>query len=150
MKKMQLRRYHYQIWFPDNTNKMTENFFEQFSDIDITYHAAEQLIEDRHGIIPLPSKSEMMNNENTLIEFYEILNDNKRTNILQKALIRIHNLDPKLDYSYVLAREGYVVSAWSQRKNDVQKLTKSLYEYYCPPDLKEQIYNQFRETKNGI
>lgn len=147
MKKMNLRRYHYQIWFPENTSVMLASFFEQFEDVDITYHAAEQLIEDRNGIIPLPSKLEMMNPTNTLIEFYEIMDNTKRTHILQKALIRIHDLDPKLDFSYVLAREGFVVSAWSQKKNDIQKLTKSLYEYYCPEDLQEQVYRKFRNAK---
>lgn len=129
----QLRRYHYKVYFPDNIAEMCLEFFSQFSDVDVTYHAAEQLLEDRRGIIPLPSREELLHETNTLVEFYEQIDTlGNRRNCIQKMVIRIHNLSDQYDYSYVVAREGFIVSAWANDKNDDHRLTSSIEHYYQP------------------
>jgi hypothetical protein len=112
---------------------MCLEFFGQITDVDVTFHAAEQLMEDRRGIIPLPTREELLDPTNTLVEFYEQANQfGEPLGKMQKALIRIHNLNEQYDYSYVLAREGYIVSAWANDKGDDHRLLKA-YEYYSPP-----------------
>jgi hypothetical protein len=130
-----LRRYHHKIHFPEDTAVMCLEFFGQITDVDVTYHAAEQLMEDRRGVIPLPTKEELVHHTNTLVEFYEQINEfGIPLGRMQKALIRIHNLDEKYDYSYVLAREGFIVSAWANDKNDDHRLDgRASKDYYRPP-----------------
>lgn len=132
--RLNLRRYHNKIYFPDNTAVMCLEFFGQIKDVDVTYHAAEQLIEDRRGIIPLPSREELLHSSNTLVEFYEVLDEqNEPTGKCQKMLIRVHNLSETFDYSYVLAREGFIVSAWANDKNDDHRLdSRASRDYYRP------------------
>lgn len=125
MAKPKLRRYHHKVYFPEGLALMCVDFFKQIQDVDVTYHAADQLLEDRRGIIPLPSRSEILHNKNTLVEFYERLDDNGQpTGVIQKMLIRVHNLHELYDYSYVLAREGFIVSAWANDKGDDHRIEK--------------------------
>jgi len=117
---------------------MIVDFFGQFTQIQTTYHAAEQLIVDKRTIIPLPTKEDILNSTNTLVEFYEILDDNgNRTNKIQKVLIRTSYMDDDYDFSYVISREGVMVSAWATDKDDIHRLTDSCQLYYCPPHLKD-------------
>lgn len=103
------------------------------ADIDLTYHAAEQLIEDRRTIIPLPDKAELFHNSNTLVEVYEkMTEDGQPQGIVQKMLIRVHNMNPDYDFCYVLAREGFVVSAWANDKGDNHRLTENIDDYWRP------------------
>jgi hypothetical protein len=131
-----LRRYHNKIYFPENLGAMCAEFIGQINDVDITYHAAEQLIEDRRGIIPLPSREEIFHPSNTLVEIYEQINEfGVSLNKIQKMLIRVHNLNEQYDYSYVLAREGFIVSAWANDKNDEHRLdSKASKDYYRPSE----------------
>lgn len=135
MAKPNLRRYHHKIWLPDNTGFMCMDFFTQIKEVDVTYHAADQLLEDRRGIIPLPSRAELLHNTNTLVEVYERLdaNDNP-TGIIQKMLLRVHNLHPAYDYCYVLAREGFIVSTWANDKGDDHRIDKD-HVYWRPKEL---------------
>lgn len=135
MAKPNLRRYHHKIHFPENTGFMCVEFFKQITDVDVTYHAADQLLEDRRGIIPLPSRAEILHNENTLVEFYERLDDNNQpTGIIQKMLIRVHNLHESYDYCYVLAREGFIISAWANDKGDDHRIDKA-HMYWRPTEM---------------
>lgn len=127
-----LRRYHYNVYFPESVGPMCLNFLSAFEYVDVTHHAAEQLLEDRRGIMPLPSKPELFHPDNTLVEFYELLDSNNQpTGVIQKALIRIHNMSEQYDYSYIIAREGFIVSAWANDKGDNHRLT-SENDYYKP------------------
>jgi hypothetical protein len=102
-------------------------------EIDLTFHAAEQLMEDRRTIIPLPSKADLFHSTNTLVEVYEQLDGNgEPLGVMQKALIRVHHLDPDYDFCYVLAREGFVVSAWANDKGDDHRLTGRPGDYWRP------------------
>lgn len=135
MAKPNLRRYHHKIWLPDNTGFMCMDFFTQITEVDVTYHAADQLLEDRRGIIPLPSRAELLHNTNTLVEVYERLDSNNEpTGIIQKMLLRVHNLHPTYDYCYVLAREGFIVSTWANDKGDDHRIDKA-HMYWRPKDL---------------
>lgn len=139
--KVNLRRYHHNIYFPENLGELCLEFFGQIQDVDVTYHAAEQLMEDRRGIIPLPSRSELFHSANTLVEFYEQINEfGQPLGRIQKMLIRVHNLSEDYDYSYVLAREGFIVSSWANDKNDNHRLDgKSAQSYYRPIEISEDI-----------
>lgn len=130
-----LRRYHYQVYFPDNTGEMCLEFFSQLpEDINPTYHAMHQMVDDESGIIDLPTKSDLLNSSNTLVEFYENLTpDNKPVGTIQKMLVRVPTLSNTKDYSYLVAREGFIVSAWSNDKTDIHRLTRN-NNYYRPED----------------
>ena len=127
------RRYHYNVYFPANTAEMCLNFFAQIQNINVTYHAANQMYDDPRGIIDMPDKQDLLNNNNTLVEFYELLdNRNKPQGIIQKMLIRVKHLSDTKDFSYLLARESYIVSAWANDKGDIHRLNKKSAEYYNP------------------
>lgn len=132
-----LRRYHKDKFFPENVGHMCLEFFGQIDRVNVTYHSAEQLIEDPRGVIPLPTKQQLMEPSNQLIELYEILDaQGNATGRMQKALIRVRNLNDKFDYCYVLAREGFIVSAWANDKTDNHRLTAKGNDYYVPiPDV---------------
>jgi hypothetical protein len=132
--RLNLRRYHHKIYFPENTGEMCMEFLGQIKDVDVTYHAAEQLMEDKRCIIVLPTREEIFHSSNTLVEYYELLNEyGESMNRIQKMLIRVHNLHEDYDFSYVLAREGYIVSAWANDKNDDHRLdSRSSSDYYRP------------------
>ena len=138
--RLNLRCYHNKIYLPENVGEMCAEFIGQIADVDVTFHAAEQLMEDRRGIIPLPSREEIFHPSNTLVEVYEQINEyGVPLNKIQKMLIRVHNLDEKYDYSYVLAREGFIVSAWANDKNDDHRLdSKSAGRYYRPESVTEE------------
>lgn len=138
--RLNLRCYHNKIHFPENVGEMCAEFIGQIKDVDVTFHAAEQLMEDRRGIIPLPSREEIFHPGNTLVEVYEQINESGvPLNRIQKMLIRVHNLSESFDYSYVLAREGYIVSAWANDKNDEHRLdSKSSGRYYRPQTIAEE------------
>ena len=118
---------------------MCLEFFGQIKDVDLTYHAAEQLMEDKRCIIPLPNREEIFHSENTLVEFYEQVNEyGAPLGKIQKMLIRVHNLDEKYDFSYVLAREGFIVSAWANDKEDDHRLDGRTSSRYFRPEPVEQ------------
>jgi len=150
--KKNLRRYHHKIYFPENDKLllMVAEFFQQLPKVDVTHHGIEQLFEDKRGLIPLPSKKELMQPENTLVEIYEILDaQGNPTGKMQKALIRVYNLNEKYDYAYVIAREGFIISGWALDKGDEHRLTKSMYNYYCPEELKNDIYVKLQEEQKA-
>ena len=127
-----MRRYHYNIHFPDSTVLMCVKFFNEIEKIGLTYHAAHQMCDDPRGIIPMPEKEDLMHDNNILVEFYELLDSSKNpTSIMQKALIRVKHLSDSKDYSYLLAREGYIISAWANDKGDEHRLTSN-NGYYRP------------------
>lgn len=142
-----LRRYHYKVFFPENTPAMVVDFFGQFQVIQTTYHAAEQLIVDKRTVIPLPTKEDLLTPTNTLVEFYEILDENgERTGKIQKALIRTSTMDEQYDFSYVISREGFMISAWATDKDDIHRLTESANYYWCPEELKEARMRELAEA----
>jgi hypothetical protein len=128
-----MRRYHYKVYFPNNTVLMCLEFFKQIKEIGLTYHAGHQMLDDQRGIIPMPDKADLMNDDNILVEFYELLdNSGNPLGIMQKALIRVKHLSDMRDYSYLVAREGYVISAWANDKNDEHRLTNKKNDYFEP------------------
>lgn len=148
MKEKDLRRYHNKVYFPpwEELGEMVIEFFKILpDDIVPTHHAAQQLLEDKRGVIALPTKPELMNPTNTLVEFYEILDrDGRATNKIQKALIRIHNLSEKYDYTYSVARDGAIITAWAVDKGDEHRLTQAMYNYWVPENLREEIYERLK------
>ena len=133
-KKTKFNRYHAGVYFPDNFAEMVLEFINSFTgEVDLTNHAAEQLFEDKRGTIPLPTNEELLDPSNKIVEFYE---RRDRTGRIQKAVFRISNLHENLDYTYVVARDGVIVTAWANDKGDNHRLTNSLKEYVQPPKEK--------------
>lgn len=131
----QMRRYHHRVYFGENVGPMTCEFIKQLGEKEIgfTNHAEAARFSDKRGEIPRVTRKELFHPSNTLVEFYEILHkDGKPSARIQKLVIRIHNLSNSFDYTYVLAREGYVVSAWANDKGDEHRLTHSEETYYHP------------------
>jgi hypothetical protein len=132
-KLLNLRRYHKNIHFPRDIRDMCFDFFNQLKTVGATHHAVIQMQEDRRGSIPMPTKEQLTNPNNTLVEFYEILNHrNQPTSLIQKMVIRCHDLSSEYDYTYVVAREGFIVSSWANDKNDDHRLTCKYNLYYKP------------------
>lgn len=127
MSKKKFNRYHDSIYFPETFSKMMVEFIQTLNDeIDLTNHAAEALFEDKRGDIPLPTKKELLDNTNKIVEFYERTD---RLGRIQKAVFRVSHLSEKYDYTYVVARGGVVVTAWANDKGDNHRLTHALNEY---------------------
>lgn len=116
-------RYHYQIGFPEYIGDMCEEFFTNFSEVNTTLHGANQLMDDSNGALPFPNIEDLLNPKNTLVEVYERIDSlGKPTGLAQKVVIRIHHLDDLKDYTYVCARDGFLVSAWANSKTDIHRL----------------------------
>ncbi len=149
MFKYNLRRYHYKLWFPDYYQDLIRNFFEDINIIQPTIHGLSELNRDKRGKIPIPTLSDLLNNHNILIEIYERLdNNNNPLMIAQKLVIRVAHLSDKYDYTYVIARKGFIVSAWAVDKDDNHRLTYSANSYYIPENLKENLlYKLSKEQK---
>lgn len=147
-----LRRYHYKIYFPENLGEMLKEFFEAVPFVDVTDHGARELEKDKRGIIPLPSKDEFFDPHNKLVEVYERLDRHgDPEGLAQKIVVRIPILNEKYDYTYVLAREGFIVTAWAVDKGDNHRLTESLKKYFIPEDKKDEILKRIkREQKNYV
>ena len=125
-------RYHYEVSWPKNVGEMCLSFFEEFKRLDkvqTTFHSANQLMDERNGTIPLPTLADLLHPQNTLVEIYEILDDNNSpSGVIQKVLVRAHHLDECKDYSYVISRDGFLVSAWTNSKTDIHRLiNRDLY-----------------------
>jgi len=122
-------RYHYEIGFPTQIGEMCLEFFMNFKEVNTTFHSANQLIDEKKGAIPLPCKEDVMHPSNTLVEIYEQVDEaDQPTRIIQKVLVRVHHLSDRHDYTYVIARDGYIISAWANAKSDIHRLkSKSVY-----------------------
>lgn len=137
-KNLKFNRYHSDVYFPESFPEMVLEFIETFNgEINLTDHAAEQMYEDKRGMIPLPDKKEMLHSSNKIVEFYEKLDYLGR---IQKAVFRIGYLNENFDYTYVVARGGVIVTCWANSKTDTHRLTESREKYYCPPELKDKVY----------
>jgi len=142
--KEQLRRYHSDIWLPSNISVMLNDFINQFNSIDMTLHAKFECKHDKKSVIPGITKSKLFDSSNTLVECYERINANGMPiGILQKCVIRVHNLSKLYDYTYTVAREGMIITAWATYKNDIHKLKQSWKKYYFPVELTEILKEQF-------
>jgi hypothetical protein len=119
------------VGLPDFVGDMCLEFFSNFETVETTFHSGNQLMEEtKGGVIPLPTRADLMAPTNILVELYEQLNALGNGNrIMQKALIRVHHLNSEFDYSYVVARDGYIVSAWANAKTDIHRL-KSRHIYF--------------------
>lgn len=147
--KQDFNRYHHDIYFPEDFPNMVVEFIESFKgEVDLTTHAAEQLYDkkDPRGPIPLPTNEELLDNRSRIVEFYERINHLGR---IQKIVIRIGHLNEKYDYTYVVARDGVIVTAWANSKTDAHRLTKSLDEYYCPEEMREAIFEKHKKRIDG-
>jgi len=126
-----LNRYHTDVYFPASFGSMVLEFIETLGDdINLTDHAADEMYSDKRGMIPLPTRSEILNPSNKIIEFYERPD---RLNRIQKAAFRIGHLNEAYDYTYVVARGGVVVTCWANDKGDHHRLTESRENYIQPP-----------------
>lgn len=135
MSRKSMRRYHHKIYFDDKIGQMTIEFINQLgtNEIGYTNHAENERFSDKRGIIPRATRDLLFCPTNTLVEVYEILHDDGTpTARIQKLVIRVHHLSDEFDYTYVIAREGFIVSNWANDKNDEHRLTHSGENYYTP------------------
>jgi len=141
-RKKTVRRYHVGLWLPENIVTMATNFFQQLPDeLGVTYHGVEQLLEDRRLIqngdfIPTPTKRDLTGKNATLVEVHELLDKFSRnqTGIIQKLVVRVHHFSAIHDFTYVVSRDGFIVSGWSNDKTDVHEVDHR--EYYIPKSLR--------------
>lgn len=129
--RYQFNRYHSMVYFPDRFPEMVMEFISTFGEeINLTNHAAEQMYEDKRGMIPLPSKTEILHPDNLIVEYYERLDHLDR---IQKVVFRVPSLSEEFDYTYVIARGGVIVTSWANDKGDNHRLTESVHLYVQPP-----------------
>lgn len=134
-KTRRFRRYHYKVYFPENVGQIILEFIDQLGNKEIgyTHHAGEESLKDKRSEIPKITRKDLFDNRNTLVELYEILSKNGRpTGRGQKIVVRVHHLSKKYDYTYVVARESFVVSNWTNDKNDDHRLINEGVLYYRP------------------
>lgn len=134
-----LRRYHFKIWFPEDIDTQVSEFFNQFDRIQLTNHAQLELTSDKRGDIPIPTKNDIMSGQ--VIEVYQNLNKM----VLQKVVIRVHDLNKNYDYTYVVAREGVIVSAWANSKTDIHRIVKSFNKFWAPENLRSAIRSYLKK-----
>lgn len=146
---VELIRYHYDIWFPDGIADMCLDFFEQFEELGTTYHSADQLIGDERGIIPMPTKEDLMHPTNSLVEVYERKLNGLATGVMQKALLRVHHFSDTYDYCYVVSREGFIVSAWTNDKSDIHRLIND-HVYARPYSVKRPALNNNNKKESMV
>lgn len=147
-KKFPLRRYHYQVYFPEYIDEMYQEFAKNLKKDPLpTNHGVEQFLDDKRGTIPLVTKEELFDERNTLVEVYERLNrEHQPLGKAQKLVIRVPHLDlseNRRDYTYVIAREGYIVTAWANDKNDHHRLTER-NNYYDPNKKRKKNWTKTR------
>ena len=130
-KKIKQRRYHHLVYFPNNISELLLNFLKSFQEINFTNHAIEEMKSDKFGEIPKPTLMNILHPDNIFVEYYEPIVNDIPSGYIQKILIRVVCLDKELDYSYLISREGYIVSAWANPKDDNHKLTSN-NGYYDP------------------
>ena len=130
-KKIKQRRYHHLVYFPKNISELLLTFLKSFCNIDFTNHALEEMDNDKFGEIPKPSLMNILHPDNILVEYYEPIVNDVPSGYIQKILIRVVCLSKELDYSYLISREGYIVSAWANSKEDKHRLTNK-NGYYDP------------------
>lgn len=140
-KKIKQRRYHHLVYFPNNISELLLKFLKSFHEIDFTNHAIEEMKNDKFGEIPKPSLMNILHPDNILVEYYEPIINDVPSGYIQKILIRVVCLDEEVDYSYLISREGYIISAWANPKDDNHRLT-SKNGYYDP-------YKKLFKEKNG-
>lgn len=134
--KPKLRRYHYKVYFPENIGDMLQEFFAEVisvGEIGKTHHSKKEQECDAKNIVPNLTLDIAMHPQNILVECYELIDPvwEAPTGKLQKVVLRVRHLDPVYDYTYVLAREGFVVTNWANHKQDIHKL-ESQNKYYTP------------------
>jgi hypothetical protein len=118
---------------------MAINFFSGLNVKGLTNHARQEMLLDKRGLIKIPTNDDIKDSKNNLIEFYECMDeDNNPVGVIQKALIRVHHMHEKYDLCYLIAKDGWIVSAWAVDKLDEHRLNKSLELYYRPKELYEQ------------
>ncbi len=143
-------RYHYEIGFPKYVGEMCLDFFQNFEEVKTTFHSANQLMDERNGMIPLPTRADLLHPGNTLVEIYEVVDKyDMPSKIMQKALVRVHHLDGEKDYAYVVARDGFLISAWANDKSDIHRLEQRdvyfsnfLQENVEVPDILQDIESE--------
>ena len=134
--KVNLNRYHQDVYFPEQFPGMALEFVNLFTEaVDLTTHAAEQMYDksDPRGPIPLPTNEQLFDLSNKLVEYYERVD---RLGRIQKAVIRVGHLSEEYDYTYVVARDGFIITCWANDTEDNHRLTHSLNEYIQPPTNK--------------
>lgn len=129
-------KYHYKVGFPDNLYDMLVEFINQLTTDNLIYtdHARKERFSDKRTrkAIPLITRTDLLFPDNTLIE-YHVDTDHNR---IQKIVIRVHHLNDDLDFTYVVSREGVVVSNWANHKEDEHTLVNSKNIYVQP---KQQV-----------
>jgi hypothetical protein len=84
-------------------------------DLDLSYHAADEILADPLGMIPVPTAADLRDPENRLIEVYQ-----DAAGSLTKLVIRRTHLRPGVSYTYVVGRDGTLVTAWANPREVLQ------------------------------
>lgn len=133
MAKNKFNKYHTNIYFPPEFSELVVEFISTFNEeIELTAHAAEEMYSnDKRGHIPLPTKDEILNADASQI--FEFAERKDRLGRIQKAAFRLSHLSEKYDYSYVIARDGVIITSWANDKDDWHTLKESKDRYIQAP-----------------
>ena len=116
-----ITRHHYQVYFEENFREDLKAFLNSINAVSYSHHAKLQTIQDRYGIIPVIKKDSLPSG--TPIEYYRI------DGILWKVVFKFTNFNSAFDYSYTIAKDGTVVTAWANEKSDNHStLNHTIYE----------------------
>ena len=98
--------------FPDGVLPKLHRFLTRMPDrFGLTYHGADELLGDAHGVIPMPAAADLFHPETRVAEVY--LDERDR---LTKVVLLAPHLSDRLDFTYVVSAEGLLVTAWANPK----------------------------------
>lgn len=126
------RKYHSNVWFPDDHESKIGQFFAQLPSLKLSDHAAIEFNSDQYGPVPVPTVMDLQSSN--VLEMHELLTKvGKPSGYIDRVVFRVGHLNAFLDYTYVLSSDGTVVTGWANTKNDNHALTYS--RYFMPKEM---------------
>lgn len=116
-------RYHTSFGFPDGVLDELHDTVNSIQSLELSVHSIMAMLGDKKSIIPVPNVDVLLETENNLMEVYV---DNGK---IEKFLIRVKTMDDEFDYTYVITKDGMIVTCWTNDKNDVPTLNKRSTSY---------------------
>lgn len=118
-----IERYHTSFGFPNGVLDALHEVVNNINELYLSVHSIVSMLGDKKSIVPVPNVEVLLEPENNLMEVY--VDDGK----IEKFLIRVKTIDAEFDYTYVITKDGMIVTCWANDKEDVPTLNKRSTSY---------------------
>ena len=132
-------RCHYEIFFPSNVDILVDTFFKNLPELKFSFSAQKAIFAKKQELLFLAYKK-IFDKDRKIIEIYY----NEEKDIIEKILVRAV-YDFETSVNYVIGSNGTIISAWLCGIDEKYRLSYSLKLYYCPENMKKEIYRKFRK-----